>query len=257
MSFKHIISRDNAVFKHLKKLAENKRVRHQDGKTLLDGVHLIEGYLQTFGEPELLIIPEGKSTDEASNLIQHLSDVNTVMFPTLMFAELTPVASSTGILALVKVPELAMPDNVTFGLILEDIQDPGNLGSMLRTALGAGVDAVYLSKGCTDAWSPKCLRGGQGAQFHLPIVEHADIVEQLAVFTGNSYATTLSGEPLYQQDLTQPTMFVIGNEGAGLSEGVINAASHQVSIAMHPALESLNAAAAAAICLFERRRQAS
>lgn len=257
MSFKHITSRDNAIFKHLKKLADNKRERSREGKTLLDGVHLIESYLQAFGEPELLIIPEGKSTQEATDLIQHLGDVNTTMFPTLMFAELTPVSSSTGILALVKKPEIAVPETVNFALMLEDIQDPGNLGSMLRTALGAGVDAVYLSKGCTDAWSPKSLRGGQGAQFHMPIIEGVDIVEAISAFSGASYATTLQGEPLYDYDLTKPTAFVIGNEGAGLSNGAINAATQQVSIPMHQQLESLNAAAATAVCLFERTRQAA
>ena len=256
MSFKHIISRDNAVFKHLKKLADNKRERSREGKTLLDGVHLIEGYLQAFGEPELLIIPEGKSTQEATDLMQQLGDVNTTMFPTLMFAELTPVSSSTGILALVKKPEVAVPETINFALMLEDIQDPGNLGSMLRTALGAGVDAVYLSKGCTDAWSPKSLRGGQGAQFHMPIIEGLDIVETIEAFAGDTFATTLAGNSLYDHDLTKPTAFVIGNEGAGLSHATTQAATHQISIPMHDKLESLNAAAAAAVCLFERTRQA-
>lgn len=257
MAFKHITSRDNAVFKQLKKLADNKRERHQDGKTLLDGVHLIEGYLLAFGEPELLIIPEGKSSQEATQLMQQLGEVNTVMFPTLMFAELTPVISSTGILALVKIPTVEIPTTIKLALMLEDIQDPGNLGSMLRTALGAGADVVYLSKGCTDAWSPKCLRGGQGAQFHLPIVEAVDIVETLAGFAGNSYAMTLAGQSIYDHDLTTPTAFAIGNEGAGLSRSVINAATYQVSIPMNPQLESLNAAAATAICLFEHKRQVS
>ncbi|MFT7227750.1 MAG: TrmH family RNA methyltransferase [Methylophilaceae bacterium] len=257
MSFKHITSRDNAIFKHLKKIADNKRERNKEGKTLLDGVHLIAGYLQAFGELELLIIPEGKSSQEAVALMQDLADVNTTMFPTLLFAELTPVASSTGILALVKLPTVAVPEKVDFALMLEDIQDPGNLGSMLRTALGAGVDAVYLSKGCTDAWSPKCLRGGQGAQFQLAIVESVDIVESIEGFAGSSYATTLSGDSIYTKDLTQSTAFVIGNEGGGLTNGVINAATAQVSIPMSAGLESLNAAAAAAVCLFERQRQAT
>jgi TrmH family RNA methyltransferase len=218
-------------------------------------VHLIEGYNQAFGEPELLIVPEGKSTLEATHLMQQLADVNTLMFPTLMFAELTPVVKSTGILALVKTPSTQLPEEIRLALMLEDIQDPGNLGSMMRTALGAGVDAVYLSKGCTDAWSPKCLRGGQGAQFHLPIVEGVDIVEALAAFSGESFATTLAGESLYKQDLTQPTAFVIGNEGAGLSKEVIQAASQQINIPMNAQLESLNAAAATAVCLFEYKRQ--
>jgi RNA methyltransferase, TrmH family len=257
MSFKHIVSRDNAIFKYLKKLAEYSRERRAEGKTLLDGVHLIESYCETFGEPELVIIPEGKSSVEATQLMQQLEYVNTLMFPTLMFAELTPVTNSTGILAVVKTPNIVPPSQVNFALMLEDIQDPGNLGSMLRTALGAGVEAVYLSKGCTDAWSPKALRGGQGAQFHLPIVESVNLVETIQNFTGNTYATAMDGESLYAQDLTKPSAFIIGNEGAGLSDKVVKATSHQISIPMHNKLESLNAAAATAICLFERVRQAS
>jgi RNA methyltransferase, TrmH family len=260
-SFKHIISRDNPIFKQLKKLADNARERRAEGRTLLDGVHLIEDYLHTFGEPELVIIPEGKSSLEATNLMQTLADVNTVMLPTLMFAELTPVVSSTGILALVKTPNITPPETIEFALMLEDIQDPGNLGSMLRTALGAGVDVVYLSKGCTDAWSPKALRGGQGAQFHLPLLEGVDLLETMQIFTqdfaGKTYATTMNGASLYAQDLTQPTAFIIGNEGAGLSKKVLNAASQQISIPIHKNLESLNAGAATAVCLFERARQTS
>jgi RNA methyltransferase, TrmH family len=259
MSFKHIVSRDNPVFKQLNKLADSARERRSEGKTLLDGVHLIERYCEVFGEPELVIIPEGKSSAEANILMQRLEHVNTMMLPTLMFAELTPVASSTGILALVTIPkswpQITPPTTINFALMLEDIQDPGNLGSMLRTALGAGVEAVYLSKGCTDAWSPKALRGGQGAQFNLPIIEGVDIVDALRNFAGNSYATTMRGDSLYAQNLTQASAFVIGNEGAGLSAKVLAAASHQISIPMHASLESLNAAAATAICLFERRRQ--
>ena len=255
MSFKHIVSRDNPIFKYQKKLAESARERRAEGKTLLDGVHLIESYCAAFGDPELIIIPEGKSSLEATQLMQHLEHVSTMMFPTLMFAELTPVSSSTGILAIVKTPNIAPPNTVKFALMLEDIQDPGNLGSMIRTALGAGVQAIYLSKGCTDAWSPKALRGGQGAQFYVPIIEGVDIVGAMQNFAGNTYATTMAGESLYMQDLTQPSAFVIGNEGAGLSKKVMEAASHQISIPMNKNLESLNVAVAAAVCLFERARQ--
>ena len=258
MSFKHITSRDNPIFKYQKKLADNSRDRKTEGKTLLDGVHLIEAYLHTFGEPELIIIPEGKSSFEANNLMQQLEHISTIMLPTLMFAELTPVASSTGILAVVKTPKLDLPEQAQFVLMLEDIQDPGNLGSMLRTAAAAGVQAVYLSKCCTDAWSPKALRGGQGAQFVLPIIESVDLITELQNFKGNSYATTINGEPLYSQNLAQASAFVIGNEGAGLREKTIASCTKRISIPMSQsnlAIESLNAAAAAAIFLFERNRQ--
>jgi RNA methyltransferase, TrmH family len=266
MSFKHIISRDNPVFKQLKKFADSARERRSEGKTLLDGVHLIESYMATFGLPDeagidLIIIPEGKSSVEATGLIQSLVDVSTVMLPTLMFAELTPVANATGILALVKIPQLPIPQNPAFALMIEDIQDPGNIGSMLRTAVASGVEVAYLSTSCTDAWSPKALRGGQGAQFLLPIVERADLIAELQNFQGGSYATTMAGESLYAQDLSQPTAFVIGNEGAGLRNQTIAAATKRITIPMAEtslgSIESLNAGAATAVCLFERMRQVS
>ena len=259
MSFKHIISRDNAVFKHLKRIADNARDRKRESMTLLDGVHLIEAYIQVFGEPELLIIPEGKSSHEATVLVQQFEHVNTVMFPTLMFAELTPVATSTGVLALVKTPQLPVPEQVDFALMLEDIQDPGNMGSILRTAAAAGVQKVYLSKACTDAWSPKALRGGQGAQFVLPIVHDVDLIDVLQHYDGLSYALAMHGESLYQQYLDSACLFIVGNEGAGISSNLLNAANKVISIPMAQssalAVESLNAAAATAIALFECRRQ--
>lgn len=256
MSFKHITSRDNPIFKQLKKFADHAKERRSEGKTLLDGVHLIESYMATFGLPDVVIIPEGKSSVEATGLIQELVDVSTVMLPTLMFAELTPVANATGILALVKIPQLPVPEHPRFALMLEDIQDPGNMGSLLRTAAASGVEVVYLSTSCTDAWSPKALRGGQGAQFVLPVVERADLIAELQQFQGNTYATTMHGESLYAQDFTSPTAFVIGNEGAGLRKQTIAAATKSISIPMQPdSVESLNAGAATAVCLFERIRQ--
>lgn len=259
MAFKHITSRDNPVYKHLRKLADNARERKSSGLTLLEGVHLIEAYLQTQGEPQLMIIPEGKSSLEASNLMQHLVDVDTIMLPTLMFADLTPVTSSSGIMALVPVPEVTLPETVDFALLIEGIQDPGNLGSMLRTAAAAGVQVAYLTKGCTDAWSPKALRGGQGAQLVLPLIENVDAVEIVQQFAGKTFALTMQGGSLYDLPLRDPVLFAVGNEGAGISADLQQAVQICVSIPMaHQgilALESLNAAAATAIALFECRRQ--
>ena len=255
MTFKHITSRDNSLFKQLKKLADNARERRKSNETLLDGVHLLQAYIEQFGLPKLLITAEGESTYEVVALLQELSDVQTVMFTTLMFAELSPVATPTGILALVDIPQLPVPDQADFVLMLENIQDPGNLGSMLRSAAAAGAQAIYLSPGCTDAWSPKALRGGQGAQFLLPIVERADLIQVSQDFAGQTLAMTLAGESLYGVNLQQPTAFVIGNEGAGLSDALVAAASQQVNIPMAGQVESLNAAAATAVCLFERSRQ--
>ncbi len=259
MAFKHITSRDNAIFKVIKKLAENARERQKTKQTLLDGVHLIQAYVEVFGEPTRLIIPEGKSTAEATHLMQQFADVDTLMLPTLMFAELSPVTTATGILALVNIPQLDIPKNPQCVLMLEDIQDPGNLGSMLRTASSAGVDAVFLSTGCTDVWSPKCLRGGQGAQFLLPVLEKADLQAEITHFGGQTLAATMIGESIYSQQFSQATAFVIGNEGNGLKAATIAACTKPVTIPMQSTrqgkMESLNAGVAAAVMLFERVRQ--
>lgn len=261
MAFKHITSRDNAIFKAIKKLAENARDRQKTNQTLLDGVHLIQMYAEVFGEPALLVIPEGKSTAEATHLLQQFADVDTLMLPTLMFAELSPVTNATGILALVSIPQLEVPKTPQCVLMLEDIQDPGNLGSMLRTASAAGVDAVYLSTGCTDAWSPKCLRGGQGAQFLLPVVEKADLLAEISQFQGQTLAATMTGESIYSQRFSLATAFVIGNEGNGLKAATIAACTKPVTIPMTEnhlgKMESLNAGVAVAVMLFERVRQLS
>lgn len=257
MAFKHITSRDNPIFKHLKRLSESSRERRAEGKTLLDGAHLVSDYIAAFGEPQQLIIAEGKSTLEVTNLIQDLADIPTIMLPTLMFAELSPVASPTGILAVVQTPKIAPPERIEFALMLEDIQDPGNLGSMLRSAAAAGVDVVYLSKGCAEAWSPKALRGGQGAQFTLAIVEQADLFALTKNFEGQVFATAMHGASIYSLDLTGAVAFVMGNEGVGVSDRLLNAASVKVNIPISGKVESLNAAAATAVCLFERVRQVS
>lgn len=255
MTTKHITSRDNSVFKHLKKLSDSARERRDARQAVLDGAHLVSAYADIFGEPELLIFAEGDCTADAVDVLERFSDADKMMLPPAMFAEVSPVKTPTGLLALIATPELPVPPSPQFALLLENIQDPGNLGGMLRNAAAAGVEVVYLSKGCADAWSPKTLRGGQGAHFVLPVVEHADLAEVVSHFSGKTLATDMQGESLYTFDLTSAVAFIIGNEGAGLSEALMQAASHRVTIPMPGKVNSLNAAAATAICLFERVRQ--
>ena len=130
------------------------------------------------------------------------------------------------------------------------------MGSILRTAAAAGVDEVLLSSQCAFAWSPKVLRAGQGAHFHLQIFEDVDLVEWARAFRGTLVAAVAArGESLYGVDLTPPVAVAIGNEGAGLSDALRAAAGIAVTIPMPGGFESLNAAAAAAIFLFECVRQ--
>jgi RNA methyltransferase, TrmH family len=143
-----------------------------------------------------------------------------------------------------------------FCLLLEDVQDPGNVGSILRSAAAAGVAQVFLSPQCAFAWSPKVLRAGQGAHFHLEIYEDVDLAAWARGYRGRTIATVAAGAAaLYAADLNGPVALAVGNEGAGLSTALRRAASLAVTIPMPGRFESLNAAAAAAICLFECVRQ--
>lgn len=253
---KSIISRDNATFKQLKKLSESARERRKTGQTLLDGVHLIEAYLATGSIPEILVVTEdGADNIEIAALLTQAVSSQKIVLSYTLFAEISPVETPTGILAVIKIPSPQVPAMPEFAIMLEDLQDPGNLGSVLRSGAAAGVKVVWLSAGCVDAWSPRVLRAGMGAHFALPIVERADLQARVASFNGRTLAACLQGEPLYDLDLSGPVAFLIGNEGAGLSRALMDAASTRVTIPMPGTVESLNAAAAAAVCLFERVRQ--
>ena len=253
-----ITSRDNPLFKRLKKLAESARERRDTRTTLLDGEHLIEACLDAGGRPLVLLHGESCAAAVLQKFAARCEGVKTVALSDSLFAELAPVDSPTGILAEVAWLNPAPRDGTPLVLLLEDIQDPGNLGSLLRSAAAAGATLAVLSKGCHDAWSPKALRGGQGAQFVLPMLLRTDLTHWMQSEKLPVWALALGGEQtLFDVDLAGPAAILVGNEGAGLSEEVLQLATARVHIPMPGKVESLNAAAAAAIALFEAVRQRS
>jgi TrmH family RNA methyltransferase len=142
--------------------------------------------------------------------------------------------------------------------MLEALQDPGNLGSILRSAAAAGIARVLLSPDSVQAWSPRVLRAGMGAHFMLHIHENVDLLGAARDFGGRVVVTSgRAGRSLFDADLRGAVALVFGNEGAGVSARLAAAAHEAVAIPMPGAAESLNVAAAAAICLFERVRQVS
>ena len=254
MPVKQITSRENPTFRALLGLANNRRDRRQLHQTLLDGEHLLEASLQANCLPRLLIFSEHFSSAQAQGVRERLAQVPAVSLPPNLFAALSPVETPGGLLAVIDIPS-PVPDSGGSLLLLEEIQDPGNLGAILRVAAAAGGHRVFLSKGCAEAWSPKCMRGGQGAQFQLSIQEDCDLAAVAKDCTGPVYAGLLgAGKSLFDLDLTGQVGFVFGNEGAGLSES-LQAVCKPFSIPMPGRVESLNVATAAAICLFERVRQ--
>lgn len=253
---KLIQSRDNSFFKELVKLNGSARNRGRAGQTLLDGAHLLAAYLDAGHQPRHILLNAAASQDgEIAGLLARLGDVPVSQLDDKLYAQLSELKTPTGLLALIDLPQASLAP-ARFALLLEDIQDPGNLGSMLRSAGAAGCDAVFLSPACADAWSPKVLRAAMGGHFCLSIHEQQDLLKVAGEFSGMRLATTLhAAHNLYECDLSGNVAFMMGNEGAGLSDALLACATHRITIPMPGRVESLNAAAATAICLFEAVRQ--
>jgi TrmH family RNA methyltransferase len=256
---RRISSEDNARFKELLKLQQSSRERRKAGRSLLDGVHLVSAYLQLAGIPDEIVVSESGREDAEIAALLSACSVEPLMLADGLFRTLSSVAKPTGIIAVVKTPRApSLPAVPGPCVMLEDVQDPGNLGSILRSAAAAGVTEVYLSIACVQAWSPRVLRAGMGAHFALSIFEGVDLQALAKSYPGAVLAAAgESGTPLYAADLSGRVALVFGNEGAGLSREMRAAATQTICIPMPGKAESLNVAAAAAVCLFERVRQLS
>ena len=255
---KAVSSPGNPRYKALRRLVDSSQERKRSGLSVLDGAHLVAAYLEHAGMPEQVVVSRaGVTNPEIQALLARLGKAEPVVLGDTLFKCLSSVTTPTGILALVKTPrELPVPQDVEACVMLEDLQDPGNLGSILRTCAAAGVRHVLLSRGSVHAWSPRVLRAAMGAHFSLSIHEQADLRAVARGFSGRLIATRQrASQTIFDTNLNGRLAFLFGNEGAGLSSGLLQAAHAVVSIPMAGKAESLNVAAAAAICLFERVRQ--
>jgi TrmH family RNA methyltransferase len=255
---RHITSAENPRFRALLKLHESSRERRKAGLSLLDGVHLVSAYLEHIGAPEELVVSTSHVNDpEVVSIVEHAAVPEAIVLSDALFRQLSSVATPTGVIAAVKTPRShAIPASPGPCVMLEDIQDPGNLGSILRSAAAAGIEEVYLSRQCVQAWSPRVLRAGMGAHFALRVYEDVDLETFISAYPGRVFgASADGGTPFYEADLAGRVALLFGNEGAGLTPALRERAHATISIPMLGKAESLNVAAAAAVCLFERVRQ--
>lgn len=254
---KHLSSRDNPAVKALHKLAAGGGRR--DGRILLDGVHLCQAWLAHQGAPIQALFDAARlDHPEIRALADQVPAQHCLALDSRLLQGLASVESGQGVVFVAHAPEPALPERIDENCVLFDrIQDPGNVGTLLRTCAAAGVRRVLLAAGTAAAWSPKVLRSGQGAHFALHIHEHLDLETVLPRLDVPLVATTLerSGS-LYDTDLPARCAWVFGHEGQGVAEALLRAAALRVHIPHEAAaVESLNVGAAAAICLFEQRRQ--
>lgn len=257
---KHITSKDNPLVKQLRLLAQPGAQRRQPDRALLDGVHLAQAYLDGVGQPLHCVVSDaGLAHPEVAALAARVDADRQVCLPAALFRGLSTLAHGLDLLFVIAVPVGNSPSRQqTDCVVLDAIQDAGNVGSILRSAAAAGVRDIYCTPGTAACWSPKVLRAGMGAHFLLNIIEHCAAETLAPRLDVSVYATSSHArETVFAQDLSRPACWIFGNEGAGVSAPWQALVTQPVAIPQPGGMESLNVAACAAVCLFEMVRQRS
>ncbi|AIL32645.1 TrmH family RNA methyltransferase [Basilea psittacipulmonis] len=242
-----ITSKENHLFKRWKKLPKE--------QVLLEGEHLCQSWLSTYGKPKATLISEHAVGKYARYGHQ---DGQTFILADRLFNQLSSVPSPQGVMYWVDIPientQEVLEENA---LLLDRIQDPGNLGTILRNAAAAGVRLVYLSSGCANPWSDKVLRSAQGAHFVLKILTQQNLSQVIQHKKIPIFATTLSktAKNLYTFNIPPSCAWLMGNEGSGIEKTLLDLVDDSIFIPQDSCVESLNVGVASALVLFEQRRQ--
>lgn len=257
MAYEMISSKDNRAIKALKKYLT--QPHRSDERMVIEGIHAAQVFLAQSGQP--LMVWVGQSGQNLSEIQALLQMVQCPIFcvSDALFRELSILSQGVSVLFEVARPSQSiMINSVGHVLLLDGIQDAGNMGSILRSAAAAGIREVILNHRCVNPFSPKVLRAAVGAHFSLNIVEVESLngtigllkKKDLSILVASSHAS----DSVYDTNLASPVAWLLGNEGSGVSDELMDLADKQVSIPMVVG-ESLNVAAAAAVCFFETSRQ--
>lgn len=259
MRWMRISSAANPAIKEVKRLVSHLRFCKETRKTIAEGIHLAR---ELIGRKDLVLkvfLREGAQKNlEISQLLQCLEPLHVPCLeinPSL-FNEISPVENGAGILCEIQIPDdtkLIMGEDIVY---LDGVQDPGNVGTIIRAALASGVHNFAASTGTAFFWSPKVLRAAMGAHFYSHFVIEDD-PGRLKAQTGNVclVADANGGKSLYELPrFSKSILWIFGSEGQGVSPACMNSADHKVFIPINPQVESLNVAMAATVCLFERKR---
>lgn len=244
-------SRDNPRVKHWSKLVRDPRYRRQKKRALVEGPHLVAAYLAQGLTPlAVLATEDGLDDGEIKRLIAQ-ARLKPVVLSARLFGAVVDAENPPGLAAEIPICA-AIPERSLHTVFLERVQDPSNVGAIMRSAAAFGAGSIVLDRGCADPWSPKALRAGMGGHFQLKIIEAQDLSAQLERFAGKLVCTVpRGGTPLQEADLAGPLGWIFGGEGQGVSAATARHATLRVTIPMAPGAESLNVAAAAAVCLYQ------
>lgn len=261
MNFQPIQSEANAKFKRWKRILESTRVMRKEGVTLAEGAHLVQVVLERGVKPLAVLLRAKGINEEAEGLLAKLAQKRVPLYvlDTLLYDQLSPVEHGAGIMVEVALPENPQaPESPVDALYLDGVQDPGNIGTLVRTAVASGIKHIAASKNSAHFFSPKALRAGMGAHFAATIYENVEPTELKQLFKGRILAADArGGQDLFEEKAWSETAttWMMGSEGQGISQAALDAADQRLYIPIEHDCESLNVAAAAAVCLFEQRRR--
>ena len=270
MNFDLITSKENPLFKEIRNLqatgSKGQKARLSSGQALLEGIHLVQTWVGDLALKILLTSELGLQNVEISQAVyEHIEicpDTKVYQLDSALWDLLSDLVNAPHIAGLLELPKscLTLPQLIpTLGgdvVILDRIQDAGNVGSILRTAAAAGFTQVIATTGCAHLWSSKVLRAGMGAHRLLDLYEGWSNQQVLSAVTASLLAATADAEQdlfVMKKDLLHPIAWIMGSEGQGVSEDLL-AQAKGVSIPIDPRVESLNVSTAAAVCLFETMR---
>jgi TrmH family RNA methyltransferase len=252
-----ITSSNNPRVKLLRRLQNHRGAREKEGVFIIEGTRLIREAISAQA-PIRMAFHTNHLDAHGRGLIHSMQRLGAEAFT--VSDEIMSTCSDTvtpqGILAVLPIPECPLPSTIDLALILDRITDPGNLGTILRTALATGVDAVLLIEGSVDAYNPKVVRSAMGAHFHLPIAT-ISVAEIHAYLAGLELylADARAGRSYLEFDWRKPAGLIIGSEASGVQTAIEELAAHRVRIPMPGKTESLNAAVTTAVILYEIIRQ--
>lgn len=256
MALIYLESKDNPKIRHLRGLIEQNAYRKKQGQTVLEGTHLVLSWLDSKRPIKSIFTTEQAINHADFDRIAEQYQGAVFILSESLYKDISTLGTSIACLAIVDLPSSSEALNFSEDtLILDNIQDPGNVGTLLRSAAAAGIEQVVCTKGSASLWSPRVLRAGMGAHFSLNTFENIALEDILTKFKIPVYATSShQSENLYRKNLRKQCVWILGNEGQGVSEYALQHAE-AVAIPQPGGQESLNVAIAGSICFFEMVRQ--
>lgn len=254
-----IQSRNNALIKHAKKL-KDKKYRIENKSFIVEGFRFVEEALKSSFDVENVFVSEDTLKNKYTESIISLIEGNTKVYcvNNIIMKDICNTETPQGIAAIVKMKEYSLQNKEGFYVFVDRIQDPGNLGTIIRTAHAAGAVGVLYSRGTVDIYNEKTLRSTMGSMFYLPIIEDSKL-ELLSTLKNSGFKVIVSSldteKNFFDVNLKDKIVICVGNEGNGLSEAVYLYADEKVKIPMPGGAESLNASIAASIMIYEALRQ--